>query len=260
MNLDQNTKTTEWWEQKIEGGEPIKLAGSQPGDSGVQFAKDSERILFLSDREGGKQQVWIADFDTATGTASNAKKLTSISTEADSAKWSPDGKFVVFTSSVYPDCPAITPEDGGAGDKCNADRDAAKAASKVKAQIFTALLYRHWNHFTGDKRSHLFMASADTGALRDLTPNEAHDVPTDFPTDPVGGGCDISPDSKELAFTAESRPRPGHQHQRADLHARPDQSLGQAGKDLNVGRRQLQPRVFARRQVSRVAQPGARRL
>ena len=24
--------------------------------------------------------------------------------------------------------------------------------SKVKAQIFTHLLYRHWDHFTGDKR------------------------------------------------------------------------------------------------------------
>ena len=35
VNLDQNTKTTEWWIQKIEGGEPFKLAAAQPGDSGV---------------------------------------------------------------------------------------------------------------------------------------------------------------------------------------------------------------------------------
>ena len=63
----------------------------------------------------------------------------------------------MFTSAVYPDCPAITAADGGVGDKCNADRDAALAASKVKAQIFTHLLYRHWDHFTGDKRTHLFL-------------------------------------------------------------------------------------------------------
>ncbi len=61
-------------------------------------------------------------------------------------------KSIVFTSAVYPDCPAISPADGGVGDKCNADRDAALAASKVKAQIFTHLLYRHWDHYTGDKR------------------------------------------------------------------------------------------------------------
>ena len=47
------------------------------------------------------------------------------------------------------------------GDKCNADRDEALADSKVKAQIFTHLLYRHWDHYTGDKRSHLFLVSVD---------------------------------------------------------------------------------------------------
>ncbi len=43
------------------------------------------------------------------------------------------------------------PRTAELGDKCNADRDAALAASKVKAQIFTHLLYRHWDHYTGDK-------------------------------------------------------------------------------------------------------------
>ena len=38
-------------------------------------------------------------------------------------------------------------------------RDAAQAASKVKAQLFTHLLYRHWNQYTGEKRSHLFLVS-----------------------------------------------------------------------------------------------------
>ena len=170
-----------------------------------QFSADGKRILFLSGREGG-QQVWLADFDTATGATSNAKKLTGISTEADNAQWSPDGKSVVFTSSVYPDCPAIAPADGGAGDKCNADRDAAKAASKVKAQVFTHLLYRHWNHYTGEKRSHLFLVAVETGAVRDLTPNDAHDVPP-FSLE-GGGGFSIAPDGKELAFTENPDPVP----------------------------------------------------
>jgi Tol biopolymer transport system component len=197
VNLDQNTKTAELWLQAIAGGEPQKLAGTQAGDSGVQFASDGKRILFLSSREGS-QQVWLADFDAATGATSNAKKLTAISTEADNAQWSPDGKSVVFTSSVYPDCPAITAADGS-GDKCNAERDATAAASKVKAQIFTHLLYRHWDHFTGAKRSHLFLATVETGAVRDLTPNDPRDVPP-FSME-GGGGFAISPDSKELAFT-----------------------------------------------------------
>ena len=206
VNLEQNTKTAELWIQAIAGGEPTKFAVAQAGDSGIQFASDGHSVLFLSGRDGS-QQVWLADFDPATGTASNAKKLTIISTEADNALWSPDGKSIVFTSAVYPDCPAITPADSGVGDKCNAERDAALAASKVKARIFTHLLYRHWDHYTGDKRFHLFLASVDGGGIRDLTPNDPHDVPP-FSLEGGGCGCGFAPDSKELAFTENIDPEP----------------------------------------------------
>jgi dipeptidyl aminopeptidase/acylaminoacyl peptidase len=199
VNLDQNTKTAELWLQAIAGGEPFKLAVGQTGDSGPQFAPDGKRILFLSGRENG-QQIWVADFDAATGATSDAKKLTSIATEADNAKWSPDAKSIVFTSAVYPDCPAVSPADGGVGDKCNADRDAALAASKVKAQIWTHLMYRHWDHYTGNKRFHLFQVLVDGSGMRDLNPGDTHDVPP-FSLEGGGCGCDISPDSKELAFT-----------------------------------------------------------
>jgi dipeptidyl aminopeptidase/acylaminoacyl peptidase len=206
VNLEQNTKTAEMWVQAIAGGEPTKLAVARAGDSGIQFAADGKKILFVSGREGG-QQVWLADFDSATGTASNAKKLTAISTGADNALWAPDGKSIVFTSSVYPDCPAIRPADGGVGDKCNADKDTALAGSKVKAQIFTHLLYRHWDHYTGDKRSHLFVVSVESGGIRDLTPNYPRDVPP-FSLDDSSCGCAFAPDSKELAFTENIDPEP----------------------------------------------------
>jgi len=216
VDLEQNTKTPELWIQAIappagsgpnsESSVPMKIAVAQAHDGGVQFAPDGKRILFLSNR-GGSEQIWIADFDAATGATANAKKLTSISTEAGDAIWSPDGKAILFTSAVYPDCPAITATDGVTGDKCNADRDAAQAASKVKAQIFTHLLYRHWDHFTGDKRTHLFLAAVGTGAVRDLTPNDAHDVPP-FSLEGGGCGCAFAPDGKELAFTENLDPEP----------------------------------------------------
>jgi len=206
VDLAQNKKTAELWLQAIAGGEPFRIAGTEPGDNGVQFSPDEHSVLFLSGRENG-QQIWIADFDPASGAASHAKKLTAIATEAGSPKWSPDGKSIVFLSSVYPDCPAISPGDGGAGDSCNKERDKALADSKVKAQIFTHLLYRHWDHYTGDKRSHLFLVSVDTGAMRDLNPQDPHDVPP-FSLDDSSCGCDFSPDSKELAFTENPDPVP----------------------------------------------------
>jgi len=206
VNLGQNTKTAELFIQGIAGGEARPLAVAQPGDSGPQFSADGHSVLFLSGRESGRQ-IWLADFDTATGMASNPKKLTNIDTGADNALWSPDGHSVVFTSSVFPDCPAITPNDGGVGNQCNSDRDEALADSKVKAQIFTHLLYRHWNLYTGDKRSHLFLASVEGGGIRDLTPNDPHDVPP-FSLEGGGCGCAFAPDSKELAFTENIDPEP----------------------------------------------------
>jgi dipeptidyl aminopeptidase/acylaminoacyl peptidase len=205
VDLAQNTKTGELWLQAIAGGNPIKLAVGQPGDDGIQFSADGKRILFLSSRTGAPQ-IWLAAFDSATGAATDAHKLTNLDLGIDNAKWSPDGHSVLFTASVYPDCPAIVPNDNGAGAECTYDRDAALAASKVKAQIFTHLLYRHWNHFTGDKRSHLFLASVENGGVRDLNPNDPHDIPPFSLSG--GGGFDISPDSKELAFTENLDPEP----------------------------------------------------
>jgi dipeptidyl aminopeptidase/acylaminoacyl peptidase len=222
VNLEQNTKTSQLWVQAIAGGDPIPLAVAKPGDSGVQFAPDGKRILFLSSRSGS-QQIWLASFDSATGATGNPYnaapadgpfQLTHNTVEPDNAKWSPNGKFIIFTAAVYPDCPAFTEEaasEGSQPDKCNADRDKALADSKVKAQIFTHLLYRHWNHYTGDKRSHLFYVTVEnpssrTLLWRDLTPNDPHDVPP-FSLE-GGGGFDISPDSKELAFTENVDPEP----------------------------------------------------
>ena len=218
VSLEQNTKTTQLWIQPIAGGEPKILEGAQPNDDSARFSHDGKQLLFLSSR-GGSRQIYIAGFDNEKGQTSNIKNpsdnnktpRTNVRTqtetvkgphvdfpEADNAIWTPDGQSIVFTAQVYPDCPAIVP-DSFAGQQCNSGRDTAQTENKVKAQLFTHLLYRHWNHFTGDKRSHLFQLTVATGAVRDLTPNDPHDVPP-FSLD-GGCGCAISPDSKELAFT-----------------------------------------------------------
>jgi dipeptidyl aminopeptidase/acylaminoacyl peptidase len=223
VDLDANTKTPELWIQPIAGGASHKLEVAKPGDDGIQFSPDGKRILFLSSRTGS-QQIWLASFDSATGATGNPYdaapadgpfQLTHNSVEPDNAKWSPDGKFIIFTADVYPDCPAFSEStaasEGSEADTCNSSRDKAAADSKVKAQIFTHLLYRHWNHYTGEKRSHLFSVTVENPSprvlfWRDLTPNDPHDVPP-FSIE-GGGGFDISPDSKELAFTENPDPEP----------------------------------------------------
>jgi dipeptidyl aminopeptidase/acylaminoacyl peptidase len=190
-----------------------------------RFSRDGKRLIWTS-KATDPTQIWMCDFETDNGTLKGKPhQVTNISTGADGGIWSPDGKNIVFVSTVYPDCNPPPPGSGAASaDDCNKQRDEELKKSKVKAKIFTRLFYRHWNAFTEFKRSHLFVQSADATVEagvspappagsqparlppqkngpepRDLTPGD-HDVPP-FHL----GGQDmyaISPDGQELAYTS----------------------------------------------------------
>ena len=200
VNLGENTKRSHLWIVPAAGGESRRLnPDCNHDESRPRFSPDGKRIVFTS-KAGEVPQVWITGFDPGPGTLSGpAHPLTALSTGADGAIWSPDGNNVVFLSSVYPEAK---------DDAANKERDDALKKSKVKAQIFTRLFYRHWNAYTENKRSHLFVVSANADAQtpsdvpatpRDLTPGD-HDVP------PFSlGGQDmyaVSPDGRELAYTS----------------------------------------------------------
>ncbi len=191
VNLEENTRKPHLWIVAVGGGEARRLTpATGAGEDRIRFAPDGKRVLFEASRDGASQ-IWVQDFDSNSGTLTGEpRKVTNISTEASGGLWSPDGKSILFLSSVWPDC---------SDDPCNKQRDEEVAKSKVKAKIFTQLMYRHWNHYLDGKYSHLFLISADGGVARDLTPG-AHEVP------PFSlGGQDqyqFSPDGREVAFTS----------------------------------------------------------
>jgi dipeptidyl aminopeptidase/acylaminoacyl peptidase len=189
VDLVANKKTTHLWIVPLAGGEAHRLTSDPAGEDRGRWSPDGKRILFLSSR-GGSQQVWLADFDSAAVALGAPKALTNLSTEADGPIWSPDGKNIVFTSEVYPGC---------IDDLCNKSSDEARANSKVKAMTFTRLFYRHWNHYTSFKRSHLFVVPAEGGTPRDITRGDF-----DVPPFSLGGQDNyaVSPDGQEVAFTS----------------------------------------------------------
>jgi dipeptidyl aminopeptidase/acylaminoacyl peptidase len=190
VNLEANTHESHIYVVPIAGGHETQLIADGPGESRPRWSPDGRQLAFVSARDG-MSQIWAADFDPATATLGVLRKLTTIITGASGELWSPDGKSILFTSEVWTDCK---------DDACNRRKDAEIASSKVKAKVFTHLLYRHWNAYETGKRTHIFVQPVDGSAPPlDLTPGD-HDAP------PFSlGGQDMysfSPDGKEVAFTS----------------------------------------------------------
>ena len=234
VDLAANTKISHLWIVPASGGESHRLNPTPNHEERPRFSPDGKRLIWTS-KATDPTQVWMCDFDPEAGQlVGKPHQVTSISTGADGAIWSPDGKNIVFVSAVYPDCNPPPPGSGVTSDDCNKKRDEELKKSKVKAKIFTRLFYRHWNAFTEFKRSHLFVLSGDARADRSTdilsvrqagvspaesqTPGETPGVPTgempvprdltpgdhDVPPFSLGGQdmYAISPDGQEVAYTS----------------------------------------------------------
>jgi dipeptidyl aminopeptidase/acylaminoacyl peptidase len=184
--VEKNTRPRQIWTVPVEGGTPKVITGAGNNDR-PRWSPDSKQIAFISDR-GGSSQVWMMNAD-----GSGARQVTSISTEASGVSFFPDGKSLLFVSEVYPDCP---------DEACNHSRVEAEKNSKVKARIYTSLLYRHWTEWQTARRRHLMVIPVEGGEYRDITPAAQHHVPPFS----LGGpdGYAIAPDSKEVCYVMVS--------------------------------------------------------
>ena len=103
VSLEKNTKITNLWVVPIGGGAERQLTFGEVSQTNGRFSPDGKWVLLVS-AGGGESQIWTAAWDEETGTMEKPYPLTSVSTGADGAVWSPDSKRILFVSSVYPEC------------------------------------------------------------------------------------------------------------------------------------------------------------
>jgi dipeptidyl aminopeptidase/acylaminoacyl peptidase len=183
FSKDENTSNTDICLVRLAGGAPWPFVRSDGDDSSPAWSSDGKRLAFLSDRDG-TSQIWVIPID-----GGESKKMTDVPTGVSNFVWSRDGRWIAFTSSVYPECPDMA---------CNASMLEQAKSSKVKARIVDELLFRHWNSWRNGKWSHLFITGADGGSIVEVNTGR-----TDVPPIALGGDRDVdfSPDGTELCFT-----------------------------------------------------------
>jgi dipeptidyl aminopeptidase/acylaminoacyl peptidase len=160
---------------------PRRFTGGAGKDNAPCWSPDGARLAFLSDREGGKAQIYV--IDVAGG---EAYRLTTITQGAGVPVWSPDGTQLVTVVRT-----------GGTAEGSKQDKP-----TTPPARLITGLKYRaNGEGFTYDRRRHLFVVDAVTGETRQLTEGDWDDAQPAW-----------SPDGRCIAFVSARHHDRDHDH------------------------------------------------
>ena len=174
LSEDKDEYLSNIWLVSAAGGEPRRFTTGPRRDTLPRWSPDGSRLAFDSEREAGRKgQLHVMP---AAG-GGEPVRLTDLRHGVGAPEWSPDGTRLVFAARVGGPPEPVTEED--------------KRKSKP-ARVITAMKYRfNGEGFIYDRRSQIFVVSADGGEPRQLTEGEYDHV------DPVW-----SPDGRWIAFGA----------------------------------------------------------
>ncbi|MDR3626119.1 MAG: S9 family peptidase [Ignavibacteriaceae bacterium] len=180
FNMDENKGNSDIYLINSDGTNLHPLKNSEKNETSPKFSADGKMIAYIID-----DQIHTCKYD-----GTDDEQITDFYTGVDDFRWSHDGKKFLIISTVYPDC--TSPD-------CNKKKDDDKNETKLNVRVLNHLMYRSWNRWLDDKRSHLFLFDAVLKEYYDLNYLMQNDVP---PLD-LGSENDFnfSPDDKEIAYT-----------------------------------------------------------
>ena len=183
-NLAEGKSKTEVYLMDADGNNIRNVTDNPAADYLPRWSPDGKSLLFLSTRHEGPQ-AWLLPLAGGEPT-----QVTHFTTGVSDAVWTSDGKHIVFTSDVFPEC--------GADGDCNKKIDESMSSGPIQAHMADHLLYRHWTSWKDGRRSHVFVYDIDSKKYTDLSPGD-YDAPV-FSLG--GGGVAVSPDGKEVCFAS----------------------------------------------------------
>jgi dipeptidyl aminopeptidase/acylaminoacyl peptidase len=156
-SYDEKEVVSDLWIVPSDGSaRPRRVTSSKASESDVTWAPDSHRIAFSAKREGDDaNQIYILDLN-----GGEAQRATSLSTGARSPVFRPDGKAILFSSSVYP---------GTSDDEANKKIAKERKDRKYNVRAFDSFPIKAWDRWLDDKQVHLFVQDLDSGSkARDI--------------------------------------------------------------------------------------------
>jgi len=185
-NLPQNKTNTNIYSMNINGKNLRQLTNNQSADYNPVWNKNGNGFYFLSYRNGSAQIYYLSL------QGGEAEQITNFYMGINSPKLSPNGKYIIFTSQVFPEC--------GANQECNKKISEAMRKGPIQAHLSDSLFVRHWTKYNDGKYFHIFLYDLEKKKYTDLTPG-FYNSPTFAP----GGNNDysFSPDSKKIIFSSK---------------------------------------------------------
>lgn len=219
VDYDANKAQSELWAIDVSGKTPDAPRRLDASDGGTvvsaRWGADGHSIYFLSPRSGS-MQVWRADIGAA-----GASQVTRLPFDVGAFKTSPDGKKLLVTLAVFPDCPTL---------QCTTDRLAARKAQKTTGVVYDRLFIRHWDEWADGTRNQLFVLTFDEkGVLADSPVAVMHGFDGDAPSKPFGDETEFgfTPDSKAVWFSARLAGKTEPWSTNFDIYGAPADGSGQ---------------------------------
>ncbi len=144
IDLDKNTKPKQIYVVSPNGGLPHQITREGTDNERPRWSPDSKQLyLYFESRR------LVADLGDECRRDERAPDHPSFDRSRRDRGFAGRKEDRFHQSNVYPDC--------GADDACNKAQIEAEKKSKVKARIYTSLLYRHWNEWQGKRRQHMLV-------------------------------------------------------------------------------------------------------